>query len=166
MPDYSKIDHLIRNMSTSCYGCAGQRCMAASVIVAVGDQMYKTICEKFIAESKKIIVANPFDPKVADEPIVIGPVISATAKEFICNMIETGIKEGATLALDGRDIKIAGSEKGHFIGPTVFTDVSPGMEIHKTEIFGPVVVIMPTPPQFTHKTAIMPASSNSMYNVE
>jgi malonate-semialdehyde dehydrogenase (acetylating)/methylmalonate-semialdehyde dehydrogenase len=57
-------------------------------------------------------------------------------------MIEEGIKEGATLALDGRDIIVPGSEKGHFIGPTVFTDVVPGMKIHDTEIFGPVVVIL------------------------
>jgi malonate-semialdehyde dehydrogenase (acetylating)/methylmalonate-semialdehyde dehydrogenase len=142
MPDYSKLDQLIHNMSTSCYGCAGQRCMAASAIVPVGDDMYKTVCEKFIAESKKIIVANPLDPKVADEPMVMGPVISAKAKQFILDMIETGIKEGATLALDGRDTAIPGCENGHFIGPTIFTDVKPGMEIHKTEIFGPVVVIL------------------------
>jgi malonate-semialdehyde dehydrogenase (acetylating)/methylmalonate-semialdehyde dehydrogenase len=57
-------------------------------------------------------------------------------------MIETGIKEGATLALDGRDIVVPGCEKGHFLGPSVFTDVKPGTEIHKTEIFGPVVVIL------------------------
>ncbi len=142
MPDYSKLDQLIRNMSTSCYGCAGQRCMAASAIVPVGDDMYKTVCEKFISESKKIIVANPLDPKVAAESMVMGPVISAKAKKFILGMIETGLNEGATLALDGRDIKIPGCEKGHFIGPTIFTDVKPGMEIHKTEIFGPVVVIL------------------------
>ena len=57
-------------------------------------------------------------------------------------MIETGIAEGATLALDGRGIVVPGCEKGYFIGPTVFTDVKPGMEIHSTEIFGPVVVIL------------------------
>ena len=142
MPDYSKIDHLIRNMSTSCYGCAGQRCMASSAIVAVGDKMYRTITERFVEDSRKFIVANPLDPKVADEPMLMGPVISANAKKFILDMIETGIREGATLALDGRDMTIPGCEKGHFVGPTVFTDVKPGMEIHKTEIFGPVVVIL------------------------
>ena len=142
MPDYSKIDHLIRNMSTSCYGCAGQRCMASSAIVAVGDKMYRTITERFVEDSRKFIVANPLDPKVADEPMLMGPVISANAKKFILDMIETGIREGATLALDGRDMTIPGCEKGHFVGPTVFTDVMPGMEIHKTEIFGPVVVIL------------------------
>jgi len=141
MPD-AKVDEVIRNMVTSCYGCAGQRCMASSAIVAVGDKMYKTICERFVETSKEVIVANPLDPKYADEPMVMGPVISAKARKFILDMIETGIREGATLALDGRDVVVPGCEKGYFVGPTVFTDVKPGMEIHKTEIFGPVVVIL------------------------
>lgn len=141
MPD-AKVDDMIRNMISSCYGCAGQRCMASSAIVAVGDTMYKELCEKFVAESKKVVTANPLDPKVADESVVMGPVISAKAKQFILDMIATGVKEGATLALDGRGIKIKGCEKGHFVGPTVFTDVKPGMKIHTTEIFGPVVVIL------------------------
>jgi len=141
MPD-AKINEVIRNMITSCYGCAGQRCMASSAIVAVGDDMYRTICEKFIEASKKVIVADPLDPKVANEPMVMGPVISAKAKKFILDMIETGVREGATLALDGRDLVVKGCENGYFVGPIVFTDVKPGMEIHKTEIFGPVVVIL------------------------
>ncbi|MHC4199252.1 MAG: CoA-acylating methylmalonate-semialdehyde dehydrogenase [Planctomycetota bacterium] len=142
MPDYSKMDQLVRNMSTSCFGCAGQRCMASSAIVAVGDEMHRAVAERFVEDSKRFIVADPLDPAVADEPMLMGPVISADAKSFILKMIETGVREGATLALDGRDITIAGREKGHFIGPTVFTDVEPGMEIHRTEIFGPVVVIL------------------------
>jgi len=125
MPDYAKMDELIRNMSTS-----------------VGDTMYNAVCERFVEDSKKFIVADPLDSKVADESMLMGPVISANAKKFILDMIETGAAEGATLALDGRDISIPGREKGHFVGPTVFTDVQPGMEIHKTEIFGPVVVIL------------------------
>jgi malonate-semialdehyde dehydrogenase (acetylating)/methylmalonate-semialdehyde dehydrogenase len=141
MPD-AKMDDMIRNMISSCYGCAGQRCMASSAIVAVGDDMYKKICEKFVEASKEVIVADPLDPKVADEEMVMGPVISAKSKKFILEMIEKGIKEGATLALDGRDLVIPGCEKGYFIGPTVFTDVKPGMDIHNTEIFGPVVVIL------------------------
>jgi len=138
----AKMDDMIRNMITSCFGCAGQRCMASSAIVPVGDEMYEEVCERFVEAAKKLIVANPLDPKVADEPIVMGPVISAKAKAFIEGMIEKGIEEGATLALDGRGIVVEGCEKGHFIGPTIFTDVEPGMEIHKTEIFGPVVVIL------------------------
>ena len=93
--------------------------------------------------SKNVVVANPLDPAVADEPMVMGPVISAKARQFILEMIRTGRStKGATLALDGRDLTVPGCEKGHFVGPTVFTDVKPGMKIHQTEIFGPVVVIL------------------------
>jgi len=142
MPDYAHMDALIRNMSTSCYGCAGQRCMASSVIVTIGDEMYEKVCDRFIEDSKNFIVANPLDPKVENEPMLMGPVITAQSKQFILDTIESGVKEGATLALDGRDVKVAGCEKGHFVGPTVFTDVKPGMNIYKTEIFAPVVCIM------------------------
>jgi malonate-semialdehyde dehydrogenase (acetylating) / methylmalonate-semialdehyde dehydrogenase len=141
MPD-ARMSEVIRNMTTSCYGCAGQRCMASSAIVGVGDEMYNKLCEQFVADSKNMIVADPLDPAVKDEPMVMGPVISKKAKDFILKMIDTGVKEGATLALDGRGIVVPGCENGHFVGPTVFTDVKPGMEIHKTEIFGPVVVIL------------------------
>lgn len=141
MPD-ARMGDMIRNMVTSCYGCAGQRCMASSVIVGVGEAMYQKLCTEFVKASKEVIMANPLDPQVAEEEMVLGPVISAKAKEFILGMIETGIKEGATLALDGRNAVVPGCEKGYFIGPTVFTDVQPGMEIHKTEIFGPVVAMI------------------------
>jgi malonate-semialdehyde dehydrogenase (acetylating)/methylmalonate-semialdehyde dehydrogenase len=82
------------------------------------------------------------DEAVAGQAMVMGPVISAKARQFILDMIQTGLDEGATLALDGRELTVSGSENGHFLGPTVFTDVKPGMKIHETEIFGPVVVIL------------------------
>jgi malonate-semialdehyde dehydrogenase (acetylating)/methylmalonate-semialdehyde dehydrogenase len=141
MPD-ARISDTIRNMITSCYGCAGQRCMAASVIVCVGEEIYKKICDEFVKASKEVIVTNPLDPKVANEEMVMGPVISAKAKQFILDMIESGVKEGAKLLLDGRGLVVPGYEKGHFVGATVFADVKPGMKIHTTEIFGPVVSIM------------------------
>lgn len=140
MPD-AKLDQVIRNATTSCYGCAGQRCMASSVIIGVGE-IYETVCDRFIEDSKNIIVANPLNPDLVNEPLVMGPVISKKAKDFILSMIEEGIKEGAHLTLDGRNIAIPGCEKGYFIGPTVFTGVTPGMKIHTTEIFGPVVCMM------------------------
>ena len=141
MPD-ARVDDVIRNMITSCYGCAGQRCMASSVIVAVGEAMYRTICEDFVEASRQVIVADPLDPSVAEEPTLMGPVISAKAKQFILGMIEIGVKEGARLALDGRNLVVPGHKKGHFVGPTIFVDVRPGMQIHKTKIFGPVVAIL------------------------
>ena len=141
MPD-AKMDDVIRNMITSGYGCAGQRCMASSAIVCVGEETHKEVVAKFVEASKEVVVANPLDPKVADEEMVMGPVISAKAKDFIESMIETGVKEGAKLVLDGRGTTVPGSETGHFVGTTVFTDVKPGMKIHETEIFGPVQVIL------------------------
>jgi len=141
MPD-ARMDYVIRNMLTSCFGCAGQRCMAASAVIAVGEPTYAELCERFIAASRKITVADPLDPKVADEPLVLGPVISAKARQFVHDMIAQGVKEGAALALDGRDCTVPGREKGYFVGPTVFVDVRPGMTIHRTEIFGPVVCIL------------------------
>jgi malonate-semialdehyde dehydrogenase (acetylating)/methylmalonate-semialdehyde dehydrogenase len=141
MPD-AKIDDMIRNMITSCYGCAGQRCMASSAIVCVGDGLYRDVSRRFVEASKQVLVADPLDPRVADEAMVMGPVISARSRQFIFEMIQAGIEEGATLALDGRGLSIPGRERGHFLGPTVFTDVRPGMKIHRTEIFGPVVVIL------------------------
>ncbi len=141
MPD-AKLEPMIRNMITSCYGCAGQRCMASSAIVCVGDENHTRVSQAFIEASKNVLVANPLDPAVADEAMVMGPVISARAKESILGLIQTGVDEGATLALDGRNLSVPDCNDGHFIGPTVFTDVTPGMQIHTTEIFGPVVVIL------------------------
>jgi malonate-semialdehyde dehydrogenase (acetylating)/methylmalonate-semialdehyde dehydrogenase len=141
MPD-ARIDEVVRNMITSCFGCAGQRCMAASAIVCVGEATYREVTGRFVEAAKSLIVANPLDDRYENEPVLIGPVISRTAKERIEKLIEAGVREGATLALDGRGIKVKGFERGHFIGPTVFTDVKPGMEVHSTEIFGPVVVML------------------------
>lgn len=141
MPD-ARMDEVIRNLLSSCFGCAGQRCMAASAIVAVGPDTHTRLCERLLAACRKVIVANPLDPAVAEEPMLMGPVISARAKETILSLIETGIGEGATLALDGRGVQVPGCEGGHYLGPTVFTDVKPGMAIHQTEIFGPVVVVL------------------------
>lgn len=141
MPD-AKLSEVVRNMTTSCYGCAGQRCMASSAIVAVGDDTYRNVCDAFVAASRRVLVANPLDPAVAEEPMLMGPVISAKAKEFILGMIATGVAEGAKLAYDRRHVTVPGSEGGFYVGPVVFTDVRPGMTIHRTEIFGPVAVIL------------------------
>jgi len=118
MPD-ARLSEVIRNMITSCFGCAGQRCMAASAIVCVGNETYDAVCTQFVEAAKRVIVTNPLDPAVAKEPMVMGPVISAKAKQFILDMIETGIGEGARLLLDGRNLVVKGYEKGYFIGPTV-----------------------------------------------
>ena len=141
MPD-ARVDEVVRNLLSSCFGCAGQRCMAASAIVAVGEGTYESVCARLVEAARRVIVGNPLDPAVAEEPMLMGPVISAKALAFVHEMIDTGVREGARLVLDGRGVRVPGSEKGHFVGPTIFTEVRPGMAIHRTEIFGPVVVVL------------------------
>jgi malonate-semialdehyde dehydrogenase (acetylating)/methylmalonate-semialdehyde dehydrogenase len=117
------------------FGAAGQRCMATSVTVLVGEAQ-KWIPD--IVAKAKTLKVNAGVEKGTD----LGPVVSKNAKQRILGLIEEGIKEGAKLDLDGRAIKVAGYEKGNFIGPTIFSGVRPGMKIYTTEIFGPVMVIV------------------------
>ncbi|MFP6744625.1 MAG: CoA-acylating methylmalonate-semialdehyde dehydrogenase [Alphaproteobacteria bacterium] len=138
----AKVDDVIRNLITSGYGCAGQRCMASSVIITVGQKIHDQILPKYLQAARDVVVADPLNPDVAGEQMLMGPVISAEAKKFVEDMIETGVKEGATLALDGRGLEVSGCENGHFLGTSVFTDVKEGMEVHNIEIFGPVQSIM------------------------
>lgn len=141
MPD-AKLDEVVRNMVTSCYGCAGQRCMASSAIITVGPEVHREVVSRFVAASREVLAADPLDPRYADEQMLMGPVISEKNRVFIESMIGKGVAEGATLELDGRGLKVAGCPDGHYVGPTVFTGVKPGMDVHTTEIFGPVVVIL------------------------
>jgi len=158
MPD-AKMDEAVRNMLTSCLGCAGQRCMAASVIACVGDDVYKKIVADVVTTAKMVKVGNPLDPELTNEALVIGPVISARAKERIEHLIRVGIDEGAKLALDGRGIKVKGGEKGHFLGPTILVDAKPGMTVEKTEIFGPVIIMM----KFNSLDEVIQAINNHRY---
>jgi malonate-semialdehyde dehydrogenase (acetylating)/methylmalonate-semialdehyde dehydrogenase len=144
MPD-AKLDQVVRNMLTSCLGCAGQRCMAASVIACIGDDVYQQVVERFTHAARQAVVGNPLDPKLAGEALVLGPVISATALQRIEGLIQIGLDEGARLLLDGRGVKVEGCPHGHYLGPTVLTDVQPGKTLEQTEIFGPVVIIMNVP---------------------
>ena len=141
MPD-AKLDRVVQNMLTSCLGCAGQRCMAASAIACVGDETYQRVCKQFTAAAKTAIVGNPLDPQVQDSDFVIGPVINARAKQRIEDLIQVGVDEGATLLLDGRGKAVSGCDEGNFVGSTVLADVQPGSTVEQTEIFGPVVIIM------------------------
>jgi malonate-semialdehyde dehydrogenase (acetylating)/methylmalonate-semialdehyde dehydrogenase len=135
MPD-AKLDNTVNNMLASFYGCAGQRCLAGSNLIAVGD-IATPLIGKFVEASKKIKVGYGLD-----ESSNMGPVISEAAKKKVLGYIDQGVKDGAKLLLDGRNIKVPGYEKGYFIGTTVFDNVTPDMKIAKEEIFGPVVSVM------------------------
>jgi malonate-semialdehyde dehydrogenase (acetylating)/methylmalonate-semialdehyde dehydrogenase len=134
MPDANK-DQTLNALVGATFGAAGQRCMATSVTVLVGES------QKWIPE----IVAKAKTLKVSagvEKGTDVGPVVSKTAKNRILGLVDEGVKAGAKLELDGRGIKVAGYEKGNFIGPTIFSGVTPDMTIYTTEIFGPVMVIV------------------------
>ncbi len=127
----------IENYLHSCYGSAGQRCLAGSVVAAV-PEIHDELIERIVAASRKIKVGSATDPDA-----YMGPIISKQAKENIERYIDIGVKEGANLVLDGRNPEIPDSIKGgYYIGPTIFTDVTPDMRIYQEEIFGPVVCVV------------------------
>lgn len=131
------LDLLTENILMSGYGSAGQRCLAVSNI-AVVPGIYDEFMERLIEASKTVTLGDAMDPE-----IFMGPVISAKAKERIHNYIDIGQKEGATLALDGRNPELPEANKnGYFVAPTIFTDVTPCMQIARDEIFGPVLSII------------------------
>jgi malonate-semialdehyde dehydrogenase (acetylating)/methylmalonate-semialdehyde dehydrogenase len=134
MPDANK-EQSLNALVGSTFGAAGQRCMATAVTVLVGDAQ-KWIPD-LVAKAKTLKV-NAGNEKGTD----VGPVVSKNAKHRILGLVEDGIKEGAKLELDGRGVKVTGYEQGNFIGPTIFSAVTPGMKIYTTEIFGPVMVIV------------------------
>jgi malonate-semialdehyde dehydrogenase (acetylating)/methylmalonate-semialdehyde dehydrogenase len=133
----AQMDVFIENFVHSCYGSAGQRCLAGS-LVAVVPEIHDELVEKMIEASKGVVVGDAMDPDV-----YMGPVISAEAKKKIENYIEVGIKEGSKLVLDGRNPKVKEKNKnGYFVGPTIFSEVTPCRTIAREEIFGPVVCVI------------------------
>jgi len=134
MPDANK-EQSINALVGSTFGAAGQRCMTTAVTVLVGEAQ-KWIPE-FVAKAKTLKV-NAGVEKGTD----VGPVISKSAKNRVLGLVEEGVRAGAKLELDGRDVKVAGYEKGNFVGPTNLSGVTVDMSVYTTEIFGPVMVIM------------------------
>lgn len=130
-------DVFIDNFIHSCYGSAGQRCLAGSIVAAV-PEVYDELIERVLEASKKVTFGDAMNPDV-----YMGPVISAKAKANIEKYIEIGIEQGSKLVLDGRNPELPEANKnGYFVGPTIFTDVTPCRRIAQEEIFGPVVSIM------------------------
>jgi malonate-semialdehyde dehydrogenase (acetylating) / methylmalonate-semialdehyde dehydrogenase len=134
MPDADKED-AINALVSSVYGAAGQRCMALSVIVLVGES--QNWVPDLVAKAKTLKIGPGFDPKTD-----IGPLNTAELKKKVEDYIQTGVNEGAKLLLDGRGVKVSGFEKGNFLGPTVFDHVDKNHTIYKEEIFGPVMCIV------------------------
>ena len=118
------------------YGSAGERCMAISVVVAVGDAG-DPLVEKLAERAKRIATGPGNAPGIE-----MGPVITCAARDRITGLIDQGVAEGASLVLDGRKPAIAGHPNGFFVGPTLFDHVTPSMTIYREEIFGPVLGVV------------------------
>jgi malonate-semialdehyde dehydrogenase (acetylating)/methylmalonate-semialdehyde dehydrogenase len=128
MPD-ADVEMTSSNVVASMSGCAGQRCMAASVMVAVSETDH--IIRRMVEQARQIVPGRD-----------IGPVISAQAKERIERYIGEAESAGAKILVDGRNAKVPGREGGYFLGPTIIDHVTPEMRIAQEEVFGPVLVIV------------------------
>jgi malonate-semialdehyde dehydrogenase (acetylating)/methylmalonate-semialdehyde dehydrogenase len=118
------------------YGSAGERCMAVSVIVTVGDA-----ADKLVPKMQERMAALKVAPGL-EEGAEMGPLVTREHRDKVAGYVDAGVEEGATLVADGRDFKVDGYEDGFFIGPNLFDNVTPSMKIYQDEIFGPVLGIV------------------------
>lgn len=133
LPDANK-EQTLNQLAGAAFGAAGQRCMALSVVVLVGAA--GEWIDDIKAKATGLVVSAGKHDKD------LGPLISPAAKARVEHLIDTGVEEGASLILDGRGITVEGYEKGNFVGPTIFDNVTSDMQIYQQEIFGPVLCIM------------------------
>lgn len=135
MPD-ADMDMTTRIMADSAFGCAGQRCLAASVAITVGDARHSFTEQIADAAASRRVGYG------LDDGVQMGPVISGDSKVRIERLVEEGAKQGANILLDGRYKRVTGYEDGYFVFPTILSDVNPNSPIAHTEIFGPVLSLM------------------------
>nr|WP_255755264.1 CoA-acylating methylmalonate-semialdehyde dehydrogenase [Massilia sp. erpn] len=133
LPDANK-EQTINSLVGATFGAAGQRCMAVSVAVLVGEA--RNWIPELVATAKTLKVNAGTEPGTD-----VGPVISCAAYDRVNTLIERGVADGAKLELDGRQPRVPGFEKGNFIAPTIFSGVKPGMSVYDQEIFGPVLCL-------------------------
>ncbi len=134
LPDANK-NATLNAIIGAAFGAAGQRCMALSTVILVGDAQQWTA--ELVERSKRLVV-NCGSLAGTD----LGPVVSPEAKERICALIQSGVDEGATLLLDGRAAVVASFEQGNFVGPTILAGVKTSMQCYREEIFGPVLLLL------------------------
>ncbi len=135
LPD-AVLDAALPNICGSTYGCAGQRCLAGSAIVTVGDA-YDEFKRRLIEASQGFTVGNGLHPATD-----MGPVISQAARQRILDAIEQALADGAELIVDGREVEVDGHPDGYWVGPTVLDNVTPDMAVAREEIFGPVISLL------------------------
>ena len=136
MPD-ADMDQAVDALIGAGYGSAGERCMAVSVAVPVGKKTADTLLQKLIPRVEGLKIGPASDPQ-AD----YGPMVTRELLNKVRSYIDTGIKEGAKLVVDGRNFKLQGYENGNFIGGCLFDEVKPDMKIYQEEIFGPVLSVV------------------------
>ncbi|MEZ5779353.1 MAG: CoA-acylating methylmalonate-semialdehyde dehydrogenase [Paracoccaceae bacterium] len=134
MPD-ADMDQAADALVGAGYGAAGERCMAISVAVPVGDKTADALIEKLVPRIEKLKVA----PYTAGNDVDYGPVVTKQARDRILSLVNSGVEQGAKLVVDGRDFSLQGYEDGYFVGPHLFDHVTRDMDIYKQEIFGPVL---------------------------
>ncbi|RMA41989.1 CoA-acylating methylmalonate-semialdehyde dehydrogenase [Rhodophyticola porphyridii] len=134
MPD-ADLDQAADALVGAGYGAAGERCMAISVAVPVGEETADRLMEKLVPK----VEALKIGPYTSGDDVDFGPVVTAAAKENILRLVQTGIDQGAELLVDGRDFSLQGYENGFFVGAHLFDRVTTDMDIYRTEIFGPVL---------------------------
>jgi malonate-semialdehyde dehydrogenase (acetylating)/methylmalonate-semialdehyde dehydrogenase len=134
MPD-ADLDKAADALIGAGYGAAGERCMAISVAVPVGEKTADALIERLVPRIEKLTVG----PYTAGDDVDFGPVITKASQDRILGLIDSGVEQGAKLVVDGRGFKLQGYENGFFVGPSLFDNVTPDMEIYKQEIFGPVL---------------------------
>jgi malonate-semialdehyde dehydrogenase (acetylating)/methylmalonate-semialdehyde dehydrogenase len=136
MPD-ADMDMTVDALIGAGYGSAGERCMAISVAVPVGEEAADALLEKLVPRVESLRIGPSSDAE-AD----YGPVVTKQHEEKIKSYVDLGVKEGAKLLVDGRDFKMQGYENGYFVGGCLFDNVTPDMRIYKEEIFGPVLSVV------------------------
>lgn len=134
MPD-ADMDQAVNALIGAGYGAAGERCMAVSVAVPVGEETADRLIEKLAPKVESLKIG----PYTAGEDVDFGPLITPEARTRVRGLIDSGIEQGAELVVDGRDFRLQGYENGNFIGGCLFDRVTKEMDIYKTEIFGPVL---------------------------
>ena len=135
LPD-ADMDMATKIVADSAFGCAGQRCLASSVLIAVADASKTFVPQIADAASSRRVGYG------LDKGTEMGPVITSESRTRIENLIAQGVAGGATPLVDGRNAKVSGYESGNFMKPTVLADVDPSSELARTEVFGPVLSVM------------------------
>jgi malonate-semialdehyde dehydrogenase (acetylating)/methylmalonate-semialdehyde dehydrogenase len=136
MPD-ADLDNAVNAIMGAAYGSCGERCMAISVVVAVGDGVADALVAKLKPKVEALRIGNG-----QERGLDMGPLVTGAHRDKVRHYIDLGAEEGAELVVDGRALRVAGHEKGFFLGGTLFDHVKPAMRVYREEIFGPVLAVV------------------------